>query len=286
MNVAFLRLTLCAAIAAACHGQDAAGEPGLTARQLFYSPRAQQQKTGPTAKPRPTRPKTSPEQPGAPAAGRTPPPAAEPRAEQQPDMARVVPENRPSHLGLRYVVRQVTDNGTRDVDPDKTFFSGDRIKIGVETNDAAYLYVVQQGSDGTWEALYPNTAGQHKVRAMSMVDIPPGNEDFKFDATPGTERLLVVLSRTPETDLERLVESLRSGARPRRESAGASQQLMAAASPESINQLRATLQSRNLRVEKRPEVSAGRREEAVYVVNAAMGDAGQRVVAEILLKHR
>jgi hypothetical protein len=159
----------------------------------------------------------------------------------------------------------------RDVDPDKTFVSGDRIKLGIESNDTAYLYVVQEGSDGTWDVLYPSSK-QHQVSAGTKVEVPAGAEDFVFDSTPGTERLMVVLSRTPETDLEKLVDSLRNpGARPARGPV-----MMAA-----LN----TLRSRNLRVEKRPQLS-GKREEAVYIVNASTGNTGQRVVAEILLKHR
>jgi type IV secretory pathway VirB10-like protein len=274
MHSVLFRITLVAVLAALCLAEEPASDSALTPRQLFYSPRAQS-KTQTPVKPRPARPKAAaPEQQAAPV-------PAPPRAEPEPQ-AKSAPEA-PAHLGLRYVVRQVTDNGTRDVDPDKTFFSGDRIKIGVEANDSAYLYVVQEGSDGRWEPLYPTSAGQHRIRALATVDIPPGNEDFTFDTTPGTERLLVVLSRTPERDLDRLIDSLRGGTPARRDASG---QLMASAAADPIGKLRATLQSRNLRVQKRPEVSAGRREDAVYVVNASTGDAGGRVVAEILLKHR
>jgi hypothetical protein len=184
------------------------------------------------------------------------------------------PATQTARLGLRYVIRQAGDGEIRDVNPDKTFFSGDRIRIAVQSNEAAYLYVVQEGSNGSWGPLYPEVAGQHKLTPMSMVDIPPGT-NFIFDNTPGTERLLVVLSRTPERDLDKLVDSLRNGRA----------QSMTAALSNPVEKFRASIQSRNLRIEKRPEVLA-RREEAVYVINEASGEAGGRVVAEILLKHR
>jgi hypothetical protein len=183
---------------------------------------------------------------------------------------------------MRYIVRQLINGNMRDVDPDKTFVSGDRIKLGIESNDTAYLYVVQEGSDGRWDVLYPAAGSQHKVSARTMVDIPAGTDDFAFDQTPGTERLLVVLSRTPETDLEKLVASLRNAKRPDQPSSRPP--VMMASAPD-MQKFRATLTSRNLRIEKRPQV-AGKVEEAVYIVNASTGDSGHRVVAEIVLKHR
>jgi hypothetical protein len=258
-------LVLLMAAAGLCWADDTSSD-SLTPRQLFYSPRVDQRKP-PRAKP--PRPKDRQAPQPEPEPERTPP-----AAERERDSDPV--------LGLRYVLRQIKDGKSRDVNPDQTFFTGDRIKIGIEANDTAYLYVVQEGSDGTTDVLYP-PAGQHAVRPGVMVEIPAGNEDFVFDATPGTEVLLVVLSRTREADFDKLIESLR-GRRPRREPGG--QVVMAAARPAAVENARETLKSRNLRIEKRPEVVSGTREEAVYVVNTATGDTGRRVVAEILLKHR
>ncbi|HYM12138.1 MAG TPA: hypothetical protein VEU62_15490, partial [Bryobacterales bacterium] len=48
-------------------------------------------------------------------------------------------------LGLRYsILKQASDGRAAEVDPDRVFQSGDRIRLSIEANDTAHLYIVQR----------------------------------------------------------------------------------------------------------------------------------------------
>jgi hypothetical protein len=196
------------------------------------------------------------------------------------------------YLGLRYRVRQLLPGGLQEVDPSKVFHSGDRIILEIESNNQGYIYVVHQGSNSDWSVLFPSNAPAKNgppnfIRPGQSVFIPTEEgTDIVFDDTPGIERLFVILSKNPETSLERLIRSVRSPAPIQRQGAPiqlASRQV--SIPPAEMDRIATALTPRNLVIEKRP--SAGdRREEAVYIVNAADTADQQHVVAEIKLIHR
>lgn len=256
---------------------QAQAESSLTPRQLFYTERKTPAKP-PRAKEPPRKSAPAPSQPKA---ERAPAPAPEPRQTEAPA---------PTYVGLRYSVMQVGDGGRLyEVDPDRVFRAGDRIKVKITPNTSGYLYIVHQGSSGNWDVLFPSARtrqGNNAVGRMETVMIPDGDEyDFAFDNKPGSERLFVVLSTVPEADLDALIYSIRGG------SASKGERVMLASNsvtiPASgIDRFRTGLVARDLRVERRPQVSAAQREEAVYVVNASQTGDNKRVVAEIVLKHQ
>lgn len=253
---------------------QAESDSSLTPRQLFYTERT-----------RPAKPQRAKEAPrkSAPAEQKAQPSAATPPAETTGSPA-------PAYVGLRYSVMQVADGGRLDeVDPDRVFRAGDRIKVKITPNTGGYLYIVHQGSSGNWDVLFPSVRtnhGNNAVSRMQTVMIPDGDEyDFAFDNKPGAERLFVVLSTTPEADLDALIYSIKGGAAPKGERVMmASNNLSIPAS--GIEKLRSGLVARDLRVERRPQVSGAKREEAVYIVNASHTGDNKRVVAEIVLKHQ
>jgi hypothetical protein len=186
------------------------------------------------------------------------------------------------------VLRLTGDSRLEEVNPDGIFRSGDRIKVKVTPNSHGYLYVVQQGSSGNWNVLFPAAGyrhGSNAVERLEAVSVPEGDYDFTFDEKTGTERLFVVLSAQPERDLDGLIYSLKGGG------AGGQRTLLAANRPvipaEGIEKLRSGLVSRDLKIERRPAMqSSSKLEEAVYVVNASSSKDSQRVVAEISLRHQ
>jgi hypothetical protein len=61
------------------------------------------------------------------------------------------------------------------VDTDSVFRSGDKIRVSVESNDNAYLYIVQQGSSKTWNVLFPNADTEHgsnRIERHREIEIP------------------------------------------------------------------------------------------------------------------
>jgi hypothetical protein len=114
----------------------------------------------------------------------------------------VSPVNGRPPLALRYSVRLVSDadrNG-REVAVSRTFRSGERIRLVVQTNVDGYVSVAQIGTDGTAGMLYPDPAGglaMAQVGAFQDVLVPGPDHFFRFDETAGVERLFLVFARDP-----------------------------------------------------------------------------------------
>jgi hypothetical protein len=141
--------------------------------------------------------------------------------------------------GLQYQVLQVKPDGAEeDVDPRTVFRSGDRIRLSVQSNIDGHLYVVHRGASGRWGLLFPNSAinsGRNAVSAFRRYTVPPGENTFRFNETVGTESLFIVLSRSIVPALPSFVPEDLKGP--------VIQQAV-------VDQLRATLQARDLVLER------------------------------------
>ncbi len=294
---------------------SAAGEEAhkLSAREIFYSApkvaakrhRTATRKTTPPhrtkqevavakpAKPVITKPEPAPSpRPVPPAPAKEPSPFIQAVADTTPELP---------PLGLRYsILKRVGSSDVVEVDPDITFRAGDRIRIRVEANDAAYLYIVHRGSSGVWKPLFPSPEvadGNNLVEPGRSYDIPRGYV-FTFDEQPGVEKLFLVLSRTPEKDLENLIYKLSRGEVQQQEAApehprpAPKTKLLMAMNhvnigDDLVDRLR-NAYSRDLIIEKVDQSTAGPEEEkenAVYAV-APSGKPDSRVVVDISLNHR
>jgi hypothetical protein len=210
-------------------------------------------------------------------------------------------------LGLRYAILKRNAAGQyQEVDVDSTFHSGDRIRIEVQANQTAHLYVVAQGSSGAWQVLFPSreiSGGSNVVRRGDTRVVPGGNAgQFVFDEQAGTEKLFLVLSREPETDIEKLIYSVGGQGAPAdsntaRPGAAPERVLLAKAmiGDDVISRIRGQMQARDLIFEKveneKVEPSAGgagasqpRLETAAYVVNPSTAPDA-RLVVDLKLKH-
>ena len=102
------------------------------------------------------------------------------------------------NVGFNYrILRRGSSGEAVEVDPDTVFRTGDRIRFAFEPNIDGFLYVVQQGSSGRWSVLSPHpqsNGGRNDVARFRRVTVPPAGW-FRFDDTPGTERVFVYLSR-------------------------------------------------------------------------------------------
>jgi len=195
-------------------------------------------------------------------------------------------------LGLRYSLLKRTGAGQyEETDIDSTFRSGDGIRVSIESNDDAYLYLVNKGSSGSWNVLFPSSQidnGNNHVQARRRHELPAGGQ-FTFENPPGEERLFIVLSREPEPDLERLIYSL-SGPGPKPNSSDQPKILsVKLINDDLIGRLRKAVAARDLVFEKvddrTHDQTPSRPEKAAYVVNAS-ASLGGRVVADLSLKHR
>jgi len=230
-------------------------QPVLKARELFYTPPADAPKPAETAK---SATKKAPTKPVA------------AKASDTHTLATSVP------LGLRYAVLKRDAGGQfQEIDPDTSFRSGDRIRLKVDANTSGYLYVVMQGSSGTWKLLFPSAevaGGSNLVRKGESRQIPPGNSgQFVFDEQAGNEKLFIVLTRQPEADLDKLIYAM-----------GGTKALVAQASlqDEVVTKLRGQVASRDLVFEK-----VDSSENAAYVVNPSSAPDA-RLVVDVALKHK
>jgi len=165
-------------LAAVAWSQD---ENQLTPRELFY-----------IKAPANTPPKKAPD-----TKAKTPDPPVKP-----PDSPPVVQATY-TPLALKYSILERKGTDYEEVDSDTEFHSGDHIKVRAEANVPAYLYIVMGGSSGQWQVLFPSKEiddGNNRIEPGQVRTIP-----FYFDETAGVEKLSLVLTRSPERDLEKLI---------------------------------------------------------------------------------
>lgn len=110
-------------------------------------------------------------------------------------------------LGMGYTLYMRNENGDAvRVDPSRSFRTGERVRILLETNTDGYLYIFNTTNNGDPVMIYPDTRlddGGNYIEAHVPIEIPSREEQdenyrwFTFDNKPGTERLYIVFSREP-----------------------------------------------------------------------------------------
>ena len=94
-------------------------------------------------------------------------------------------------LGLRYTLLKLVDGRMVEVSPDSVFRAGDRIQVAVEANDAGYLYIVHQGSSGTWKPMFPSAEiedGNNRVEKGRELRHAARNRGSISTSRPGRRR--------------------------------------------------------------------------------------------------
>lgn len=298
-------LSLCAttSLAFIATAQDKPQKKQLTARELFYAA-VQTPAAAPKTEPAKVTPKQARPQ-------RTPKPVEVARSDDQPAASKNSPSlpdsSQPGHstvpartgspdsagsaLGLRYTILKVSGGSTIEVAPDTVFRAGDRIQLKIEANNAGYLYIINQGSSGTWKPIFPSPEvenGNNKVESLHAYTLPSEEHRMVFDETAGSEKLFVILSRQPEPDLEKMIYSLQgkpTAEKPDEPVKSSKQMIMASIDNDTVGRMR-NAYARDLVIEKvTPSTPGDKKETAVYVVNPS-GSSSSRVVADLSLVHQ
>ena len=215
---------------------------------------------------------------------------------EQPHLVRT--SLKTQQLGLRYSLLLRGADGTyTETAPDTVFHSGDLLRLSIMSNEPGYLYVIQQGSSGSWSPIFPipnSGPDANRVEPGSPYQIPGGTNSFEFNQQAGTEKLFVVLSREPISDLDAALQRLKHpSSAPSSESAQPPQrgQILEASNhiPDDLVQ---RLASRDLvlvseqKVEDAPKASSSG-EKAVYVVAKQDSQSpAHEVVTRITLNHQ
>jgi uncharacterized protein DUF4384 len=220
-----------------------AGDPARGAKELFFDP---QQTLNAAAKPR--KPRYDP-------AGRRAPQPGDPASQKT--------------LGLSYWIELADTSGASlgPVTDDHIFKSGDRIRLHFRSNADGRIMLVQLGSSGTASILFPDPAKgltENVLLADEDHVLPAPSYWFKFDNSPGTEKLLVLFAKN-QTELDRSFPT-----RP-------------AMNPNETTELLVAVNfktgGKDLMVEKETRQVA---EVGTYAVNVS----GKPVVLQVALKHR
>lgn len=96
------------------------------------------------------------------------------------------------YAGISYQILVMgADGQMQPVSKSRTFRSGERVKILASAYRPGYLTVANIGSSGQMQVLF-----SEYVDARRLTQIPPDG-NLRFDAMPGTEKLLLMLSNEP-----------------------------------------------------------------------------------------
>ncbi len=195
-------------------------------------------------------------------------------------------------LGLRYTLLQKDPDG-RYVEalPSTVFHSGDHVKISLMANHAGYLYIIQQGSSGSWSPIFPSKGtmkDSNYIEPGQVYEIPNGGA-FELNQQPGKERVFILLSVNPIDDLDGAIFGLQENKSEPATAPAPAETIQA--SNRITDQLVQQLASRDLvPVQEQVNTSANngnqQSEKAVYVVNSLSAESnGSRVVAKLVLDH-
>jgi len=298
-------ISLCAAaaLAGSAAAQDSPSPPEqLGARDMFYHPvREETASASETPKTVPSKKgKSATKAPASQVATTSPdknparPPATNPAPATSPDGAPIVRATAPTRpaLGIRYTILEKNT----EVPANTVFHTGDQIQLKIEANQAAWLYIITQGSSGTWKVQVPSAdvPGGNHIEAMHPYFFPSPNRVFGFHDPKGAEKLFLIVSREPVADIQDQIYGLQgkpAKAAPPEPAPQAKSSIIEARlniPDDKISQMR-QLYARDLIIEEvKPETTGDkeeRKEYAVYVVNPT-GSPTSRLVADLSLEHQ
>lgn len=301
-----------AAVAAVAVSAQETKRPEMTARELFYNsgsapaPAAKRDSSKDSskvvAKRKPAGPVTQPVTQQAsntqPPPGTTPPstPDGSGKVVAVADGTRTTapPPASGTALGLKYTILKLSGDAMTPAAPSSVFHAGDKIQFSIETNSPGYLYIVSQGSSGTWKPMFPTPeieGGNNRVEGFHSYTFPSGYR-YVFDQQAGDEKVFMIFSRDPKPDFEQLVYTLQGG---QTKSAPVSQPapkddrrahvLRASIDDSTVGRLQQAY-SRDLVIERvGDDAHTDTQEKAVYVVNPT-GSPDSALVADLQLVHQ
>lgn len=110
--------------------------------------------------------------------------------------------------GVKIAIELKRNGVTRKVPLNYPFREGDKVRFHFETNFNAYVKIINGGSSGALQLLYPYQGAPELVVKKRGYSVPQGDLWFEFDRNPGIERLILIFSSQP---LEAETQSAPSG---------------------------------------------------------------------------
>jgi len=179
---------------------------------------------------------------------------------------------------LRYsVLKQIQTGEYEEVAPTTTFHAGDFIRLKVTSNQDGYLYIINRGSSGKWRPLFPAPGTTGTNRLMKRQDVTVPATAWKFEGQPGQEKVFILLTRTPQSNLDKMIASLQSD---EGNNAGINDQLLV--------KVRGEVNEKDLVLTGPGEALAptGKRDHAGYVANVNTSTPAPRVKVDVVLSYQ
>ncbi len=100
-----------------------------------------------------------------------------------------VPVNAGDPQRISVMVQREEPAGWRDVNPATVFEPGDRLRFHISSTSSGYLYVMNQGTSGTYELLFPrtDTGSDNRIEAAKDYTVPATQGWFKVSGPPGQD---------------------------------------------------------------------------------------------------
>jgi len=106
---------------------------------------------------------------------------------------------------MEIVLERLQGTTWQAVDPALVLASGDRIRFRFHSNFDGYLYVMNQGSSGKYEQLFPReeTGQANQIAAGKDYQVPATSTVFRIAGPPGYETVYWLVSPVKLTDAQR-----------------------------------------------------------------------------------
>lgn len=121
---------------------------------------------------------------------------------------------RQGRIGTMVKTELQRDGKAYVVPPSSTFLSGDYLRLHIEINRPGYLTVLNEGTRGNLQLLYPKTVQDARTPITPTRDftVPTiSGRWLKFDEVTGNERLIVLLSARPLPDVLNALTAVENG---------------------------------------------------------------------------
>jgi hypothetical protein len=104
--------------------------------------------------------------------------------------------------GAKVVVALNRSDAIQMVSPDTVFHSGDKVRFHLSLNFNGYLAVLNKGTSGRINRLYPYPGAPKLAQASGEIVVPGKDAWFAFDETPGIEEVTFLMSKDPIEGVE------------------------------------------------------------------------------------
>lgn len=99
--------------------------------------------------------------------------------------------------GTKVVIERMRGGKLAFVSPNSKFRSGDKIRLRFATNFDGYVKILNVGSSGKVNVLFPYEGADDRIQPTKDFQIPQNGDWIVFDDTPGVEMLTVMMSSKP-----------------------------------------------------------------------------------------